>query len=76
LNELLWQQISKKLNDILDRWKALGKYFHLASIWYFYLFSFGNGISSNDNFAFSFSQSLCKKSILAKWAFSLEGFSS
>ena len=54
LNCLLWQQISIKPNKILDHWKALWKYFHMVSIWYFYLILFGNGISLNKNFCFFF----------------------
>ena len=45
----------KKLIKILHHFKALWKYFHLAPIWYFYLFSFRNGISLSKNVAcFSF----------------------
>ena len=32
--------------------RLLGKYFHLAPIWYFYLFSFGNDISFIKYFAY------------------------
>ena len=41
----------KKLIKILDHFEALEKLFHLAPIWYLYLFSFGNGISLSKNVA-------------------------
>ena len=39
----------KKLIKILDHSEALETLFHLAPIWYLYLFLFGNGISLNKN---------------------------
>ena len=41
----------KKLTKILDHFEALEKLFHLAPIWYLYLFSFRNGISLSKNVA-------------------------
>ena len=40
-----------KLIKILDYFEALEKLFHLAPIWYLYLFLFGNGISFSENIA-------------------------
>ena len=45
LNGSFCHENSEKLIKILDHFKALWKYFYLAPIWYFYLFSFRNGIS-------------------------------
>ena len=41
----------KKLIKILDHSEALETLFHLAPIWYLYLFLFGNGISLSKNIA-------------------------
>ena len=51
LNGWLRHWKSKKLTKILDHFEALEKLFHLAPIWYLYLFSFGNGISLSKNVA-------------------------
>ena len=61
LNDKLSYWISKKLIKILDHLKALEKIFHLAPIWYCYLFSFRNGISLSKNIAyFSFATPMKK----------------
>ena len=44
-------KFSKKLIEMLNKFKALRKYFHLAPIWHFYLFSFRNGISLSEKIA-------------------------
>ena len=41
----------KKIIKILNHFEALEKLFHLAPIWYLYLFPFGNGISLSKNVA-------------------------
>ena len=42
----------KKLTKIIGHLKALWKYFHLAPIWYCYLFWFRNGISFSKKVAY------------------------
>ena len=51
LNGWLRHWKSKKLIKILDHFEALENLFHLAPIWYLYLFSFRNGISLSKNVA-------------------------
>ena len=43
---------SEKLIKILDHFKALRKYFHMAPISHCYLFLFRNGISLSENIAY------------------------
>ena len=58
-------ELKKKPNRNLDHLKVLQK-FHLAPIWYCYLFSFRNGISLSENVThFSFAIPM-KKCFLAK----------
>ena len=54
-------KIKKKLNEILDHFKAFRKNFYLTPIRHFYLFSFKNSISLSKNVAhFSFKISMKK----------------
>ena len=59
-------KIKKKLNEILDHFKAFRKNFYLAPIRHFYLFSFRNSISLSKNIAYFSFAILMKKMHFSK----------